>query len=106
MTDVAGWLDGREPAPPSAIRGMIDERPAETAVSAPLHDRFAAAALTALEEVVGRPSERRTARTLLAADALLTYACEAAAQEGADTLERLTRSLDFERFSHLIRNGP
>lgn len=83
---------------------VVEERAGETDASMALHDRFAAAALGALEEVVRRPSERRTARTLLAADALLTYACEAAAEAGPETLERLTGSLDFERFSHLIQS--
>lgn len=77
---------------------------AETDPSAPLYDRLAAAGLAALQDVVGRPSERGTATTLLAADALLTYACEAAAEAGPDALDRLTASLDFARFSHLIED--
>ncbi|MGK7313601.1 MAG: hypothetical protein ACN0LA_15410 [Candidatus Longimicrobiales bacterium M2_2A_002] len=102
MTDLARWLDERASEAPPSVRLMVEERVAETDPSAPLHDRLAAAGLTALEDVVARPSERRTAATLLAADALLTYACEAAAEEGLATLDRLTESLDFERFSHLI----
>lgn len=102
MTEPDRWFDERrEPAPPS-IRMEIDGLLAETDPSASLPDRFAAAALRALEAVVAEPSDRGTAWTLLAADALLTYACEAAAEEGIDALDALTRSLDLERFSDLM----
>lgn len=102
MTDAAGWLDGRkEPAPPS-VRSVVDELLADTDPAAPLPDQLAAAALRGLKDVVDAPSDRASARTLLAADALLTYACEAAAETGPDALDRLTRSLDFDRFSHLM----
>ena len=104
MTAIARWLDERGSEAPPSVRMMVEERVAETDPSAPLHDRLAAAGLAALGDVVGRPSERGTAATLLAADALLTFACEAAADEGLDTLDRLTASLDFERFSHLIQD--
>lgn len=102
MTEPGRWLDERESAAPASVRAVIDELVAETDPSAQLHDRFAAAALDALREVVSTPSDRRMANTLLAADALLTYACEAAAEAGPEALERLTRSLDFERFSNLM----
>lgn len=74
----------------------------ESDPEAALHRRLALAGIRALETVVDRPSERSTATTLLAADALLTYACEAAAEAGPDPLDRLTRELGFDRFSQLI----
>ena len=101
MTDPVAWLDARPPAP-AGVRAIIDELLAGTDPALTLPDRLAAAGLAALEQVVARPSERRTAPTLLAADALLTYACEAAAEAGPETLDRLTRDLDFERFSQLM----
>ncbi len=102
MTDAARWLDARrEPAPPS-VRAEIDGLLVETDASRALHDRFAAAALIALQGVVDGPSDRASAMTLLAADALLTYACEAAAEVGPEALESLTVSLDFDRFSELM----
>lgn len=104
MTDAARWLDARpEPAPPS-VRSEIDALLAEADPGA-LHDRFAAAALRALETVTDGPSDRSSASTLLAADALLTYACEAAAEAGPETLDTLTASLDFDRFTELLTSG-
>ncbi len=103
MTDPGSWLDGRrEPAPPS-VRAEIDRLMADTDPSAQLQDRFAAAALHGLEAVVAGPQDRSSANTLLAADALLTYACEAAAEDGLEALEALTASLDFHRFTELLK---
>ena len=102
MTDPGRWLDARDVPAPPAVRAAVDARVAETDPSAPVHERFAMAALTALEAVIGEPSRRATARDLLAADALLTYACEAAAEAGLDELDRLTASLDLTRFSDLL----
>ena len=72
----------------------------------PLPWRLAAGALRALQAVVARPSERDTALTLLAADALLTYACEAAAESSPEALARLTTELSVRRFSDLIPDAP
>lgn len=102
MTDPARWLDARPEQAPPTLRAAVDERLAGTDATAPLHERFADAAIRALEAVLSEPSQRRTAQTLLAADALLTYACEAAAEAGLDELDRLTRALDFDRFDRLM----
>lgn len=64
-------------------------------------DRLAAAGLAALARSI-RGTERSTATDLLVADALLTYACEAAAEVGQAELDRLTAALDFERFATLL----
>ena len=105
MTDTAEdavrWLDARPPAPP-LVRSVMDEMLEDGDPSAPVPDRLANAALRALRRVVREPSQRSGANTLLAADALLTYACEAAAEAGLDELDRLTRELDFQRFSDLM----
>ena len=98
----AAWLDGREPPAPPPLRSAVRDLVADTDPSASLPDRLAAAALTALETVASKPSDRSAARSLLAADALLTYACEAAAEAGPAELDRLTRSLTFERFALLL----
>ena len=103
--DAARWLDAREEPPPASVRRVVDAWVSETDPSTALHDRFAAAALRALEAVIRGPSDRASASTLLAADALLTYACEAAAEVGLDVLDTLTASLDFDRFSELGVDG-
>ena len=95
------WLAGRRSPAPEPVREAVEDLVADTGVGAALHDRFAAAALSALADVVNQPSARDTAMTLLAADALLTYACEAALESGLDVLDDLTARLDFARFSQL-----
>lgn len=102
MTDPGRWLDARRPPAPPSIRGALDPWLDETDPAAALHRRLAVAGIRALEAVVARPSERSTATLLLAADALLTYACEAAAEAGPGALDRLTGELGLDRFSQLI----
>lgn len=102
--DVARWLDQRRPGMPPELRRAVDaalERSAP-AGDGSVADRLADAGLGALSRVAGAPSERSTATELLAADALLTYACEAAAESGPDALERLTARLDYPRFARLL----
>lgn len=68
-------------------------------------ERLAAIALDALGRVAARPSTRARALELLAADALLTYACEAAVDPDAnpDAMERLMAALDLRRFADLLQ---
>lgn len=106
MTDPARWLDERDPPAPSSVRRVMDELLAETDPATELHRRLADAAMAGLETVVRAPSDRELAPVLLAADALLTYACEAAVEAGLDVLDEVTRELDFERFSHLLPDTP
>lgn len=106
MSDPVAWLDGRDPPAPAMLRDVMAELLEGTAPSDPLPDRFAAAALAALEAAVRQPSQRRTAPILLAGDALLTYACEAAVEAGLDELERITAELDLDRFSRLLPSTP
>jgi hypothetical protein len=102
MTDPGRWLDARRPPAPPSIREAMDPWLREADPNEALHRRLALAGIRALEAVVARPSERNTATALLAADALLTYACEAAAEAGPHALDRLTGELGFDRFSQLI----
>lgn len=104
MTDVASWLDERTPAMPPELRQAVNvalER-APAARDESLEDRLADAGLGALSRVAGAAPERSTATELLAADTLLTYACEAAAEAGPDALARLTARLDYARFARLL----
>jgi hypothetical protein len=62
------------------------------------------AALACLEEALRLGDTRTAAFPLLTADALLTHACEAAAESGAETLDVFCAALDLRRFAKLI--GP
>lgn len=105
MTGTAAWLDARYPGMPAELRQALDEALADgqdaEVEGGSVADRLAAAGLTALARSI-RGTERSTATDLLAADALLTYACEAAAEAGPAELDRLTGALDFERFATLL----
>lgn len=90
------WLDGRDPAAPAELRSLVAE---DLDGREPLPERLAEAALRRLWAARRHPGERGAAFDLLAADAHLTYACEAAVdshpadgEEGAN-LEELFRSL-------------
>jgi hypothetical protein len=56
-----------------------------------------------LREAARGGTQRSAANELLTADALLTYGCEAAAEEGVDALERFTREFDVAHFERLLR---
>ncbi|HEX7048732.1 MAG TPA: hypothetical protein VF188_00870 [Longimicrobiales bacterium] len=121
---VLEWLDARQPAAPEGLRARMAE-----AVSAPATARLAAehcaagaaapgaaptrgawlaavlaaAAVVTMRRVLAAPGGRAAAYDLLAADALLTYACEAAAEAGLDALEATTHAHDPVRLAELLR---
>ncbi len=64
-------------------------------------ERLAEVGLGALSRALGG-TNRSAATDLLVADALLTYACEAAAEAGPAALDRLTGALDLTRFATLL----
>ena len=83
MTTVAGWLARREPPPPEPLLSRIHEALGE-GVDAPAHEAAALTAAAAERLLVqllgGKCATRAAAVELLTADALVTYAFEAAAE--------------------------
>ncbi|HUG42149.1 MAG TPA: hypothetical protein VMM12_16895 [Longimicrobiales bacterium] len=106
MRDPGRWLDARRPAAPAPLRAVL-ERALEgaPAADAAVEERLADAALATLRQLARHPGGRESAPALLAADALLTYACEAAAERGPAALEALTSGLSPERFDSLLEEG-
>ena len=88
---LAAWLDGRRPVPPAGLRARID-----AALGHDLHADVADVADTLLaagERLVRslldeEATSRGSAIDLLAADALVTYAFEAASERPADLSRR------------------
>lgn len=78
MTAARDWLDARRPAVPDGLKAWLaieGEVPLSVAVLADL-------GISALDRAeVARRLDRHAAFQLLAADAFLTYACEAAVEE-------------------------
>ena len=83
--EVVSWLAARRPAaPPTLVEPMTRWL---TDSSASLADHLALAGRTLLDRVLARPDGgRELALDLLAADALVTYACEAQAELDAGGL--------------------
>lgn len=65
-------------------------------------DALAGGGLAALRRVAARPSSRAEALNLLAADALLTHACEAAAGAGEAELARVLDRLSVARLAAVL----
>lgn len=88
------WLRPRlEDGVPSdlaaAVRSCV--RAADAGPDTPVPDLLAEAAVSELDRLTDRPADRETAVRLLAADAALTYAFEAAAESGDDVLDLADR---------------
>lgn len=109
----ADWLDDHEgSAPPSllacmgdAVRAVADGTAAHERVDAAyatVDEHLAAASLHALRAALQQCDSRDAALPLLAADALVTAACEAAAEHGPTALDRLCRDMSPDRLQRLL----
>jgi len=89
VIDVGAWLDARRPEAPAELRSALDTGVREYE-SGSVSKVFRGAALRSLDSALARPGRvRESAFELLAADALLTFACEAAL-ESEDPCSGLT----------------
>jgi hypothetical protein len=110
--DARAWAASREPAPPPALAGAVARALGDALGDVPNADGVTGACLLAAERVLARvladdassaaggarEAARDTGLDLLAADALVTYAFEAAADEperlgdvARDAMARLSR---------------
>ena len=93
---LAKWLDARRPAPPAALRARID-----SALGTDLHadvQEVGDSLLGAGEQLVrslleAEATSRDAALDLLAADALVTYAFEAASERPAELSSRAAAAM-------------
>lgn len=101
MTTPDTWLARRQTGVPTSLAERMRlyfDRSASDA----LPDRLAHAGLDALVVALQRPDERASAIDLLAADALLTAAFEAAAEEGVAAVDRLAAATAPAAFAELL----
>lgn len=78
MSDLLDWTRARHPSPPMAIGPWL----ADAEFVAPTAARLTDSGVAAMDRARARPGRvRDSAFHLLAADALITYACEAALEE-------------------------
>jgi hypothetical protein len=93
---LAAWLDARRPIPPAALRARID---AALGSDLQMDSGAAAEILLAAGErlvrslLVEEATSRESAIDLLAADALVTYAFEAASERPTDLSRRAATAM-------------
>jgi hypothetical protein len=106
------WLAARSDAVPPALQDEMEAAASAVPATAPpdAPAELADAALACLRAAFDECDSRGAALHLLAADALVTGACEAAAEAGPEALERLCESLSPARLEPLLpaagKGGP
>jgi len=98
------WLEARDAAPPALHERMVHWAAAADAEEAPL--ALGQAALAALQRALELGAARSAALELLAADALVTYACEAAAGVGTEAMEQVLDAVGPGAFARLLDEAP
>ena len=108
MREAMAWLDAREPIPPVALRARMDQAirqafeqgrvSSEDGITSTLGE----AALIAMELSLKHCEERAGALDLLTADALLTYAMEAASEIGDDAVDAVADAYGGARLAGLL----
>ena len=89
VTDAQLWLRGRLPGVPNPLRARLEEVLGGDSDPGPPAEVFGRLAGTLIRELrSGRSGDK--ALTLLAADALMTYACEARSQGAPETLAEIS----------------
>ena len=100
MTELESWLAQRGADAPEQLRVRMQRAIAAVPSQGAIHERLAFAAEFCLARGCVDAS-RESALELLAADALFTHACEAAAEAGCDVLETFAAQWDATRFAAL-----
>jgi hypothetical protein len=99
MNRAAAWLESRTAQAPPALRERMLAAVGEAATTP---TALAEAARQCLQRVLRDPHGPQAALDLLAADALLTHACAAAAEQGDAALASFTANLDASHFQPLL----
>jgi hypothetical protein len=89
---VKAWLDQRTSQAPPALRTRVREY-ALAASGDSLSQLLASAGQAALDRVLSHPGDRTAALDLLAADALITLALRAQAEEAPERLEEFAAAV-------------
>lgn len=104
MSDRArAWLSLRAGAVPPALEAYMEAAVDDVLDDDTVHGALADAARGCLREAIARGDARAAALPLLAADALMTYAFEAAAEVDAAALRELSDAWSTERLSVVLR---
>jgi hypothetical protein len=102
MSEAAVWLTARITDAPDALRDRMLAALSEVSGAEEIHEHLGQASALCLERAMAEQARRESAMDLLAADALLTHACEAAAEAGSDVLAAFAGAWDATRFERLL----
>lgn len=103
MSDRArAWLSLRAGAVPPALEACMEAAVDDVLDDDTIHDALADAARTCLRQAIALGDQRAAALPLLAADALMTYACEAAAAVDDAALRELADTWSTERLAAVL----
>ena len=105
MSEARRWLAEHAAGTPASLMAAMERTLVAAPSDGPAAEALAEAGLHALRGVVAGHGERGSAVDLLAADALLTCACQAAAAGGAGAVAAFAASLDVSRFETLLAEG-
>lgn len=104
MSEALAWLSNRVEGAPVQLRASMTAAVVDTDAESktlPIAEQLALAASACLARALRAPAARSSALDLLTADALMTHACEAAA-ESAEGVITFARRWQAERFEQLL----
>lgn len=102
MSEAASWLAARIADAPEALRARMLAALNDVNGVEEIHEHLGQAAALCLERAMSETARRESAMDLLTADALLTHACEAAAEAGSDVLAAFASAWDATRFEQIL----
>jgi hypothetical protein len=102
----AAWLAAREPVPPAALAAALERAVEPFAGVAPLAAALAEAGVRALREAIALGDDRAAAYALLTADALFTYAVEAAAEQGMESVSAVLETWGPASLGRVVEPDP
>lgn len=102
MSKTASWLATRIADAPEALRERMLAALDSVNGAEEIHEHLGQAAALCLERAMAEPARRVSALDLLAADALLTHASEAAAEAGSNVLAGFASAWDATRFEQIL----
>lgn len=102
MSDALQWLTPRMSSAPDQLKQRMIAAIEGVAPQNTIQDQLAEAALSCLKQALANGLRRESALQLLAADALLTHASEAAMEAGNDAIAEFASRWDASRFESLL----
>lgn len=105
MSTVYAWLDERRPVAPAQllarVRRALPDDGAASDTYPDIQTSLGDAAVSSLARALEGGSAREAGLDLLAADALLTYGCEAAAEQGVSAVIEFAKRYGATRLATL-----